>query len=487
MISKMTGRFVIGFDGHDHVIYRNGEVVYAGDTIIHVGHGYAGQVDQVIDAGEAVISPGFIDMDALSDIDHAILDCWGGPERSRNLQWSEDYFSHRRREVFSREEEAFKRRFALTQLIAHGITTAMPIAAETYKEWAETYDEFADIVDIIGDLGIRMYLGPSYRAGINVLRANGQPDVMWDEARGWEGLRQAVQFIHDFDGAHGGLVHGCLLPCRIETCTPALLRRTKQVGDELNCLVRLHAAQGPQEVRFLRSWYDRRPVEWLHELGFLGPRTLIPHCKYVRGEGQVNDSGLDELALLAETGTTVIHCPMVLARYGTVLYSFDRYRRAGVNLALGTDTFPPDMLRVMDYGSNLARIAEGDKTAGAAADLFRAATLGGARALGRDDLGRLAQGAKADIIIIDLAPLRVGMIADPIWTLLFNASGANVRTVIINGRPVMRDGVIPGVDVAAMRQRTQDYFEKLQAAYPERASAQVTQAELFPPSFRSVG
>jgi hypothetical protein len=97
--------------------------------------------------------------------------------------------------------------------------------------------------------------------------------------------------------------------------------------------------------------------------------------------------GPDELAMLVESGTTVIHCPLVLARYGT---------------------------------------------------------------------------------------------------LLFNTSGANVKTVIINGRTVMRDGVIPGVDVLDMRQRAQDYFEKLQAAYPERAYQHHSVADLFPTSFRVI-
>ena len=63
--TKLTGAFVIGFDGDDHVIYPNGEVVYQRDTILFVGHGYDQPVDQTVDAGQAIISPGFIDLDAL--------------------------------------------------------------------------------------------------------------------------------------------------------------------------------------------------------------------------------------------------------------------------------------------------------------------------------------------------------------------------------------------------------------------------------------
>ena len=76
MKTKVTGAFVIGYADNDHVIYPGGEVVYAGNEILFVGHAYPEPVDQVIDGGLAIISPGLIDLDALADIDHAILDTW---------------------------------------------------------------------------------------------------------------------------------------------------------------------------------------------------------------------------------------------------------------------------------------------------------------------------------------------------------------------------------------------------------------------------
>lgn len=483
MKTKVTGAFVIGFDGQDHVIYKDGEVVYEGNQILFVGHDYPLPVDQTIDAGQAIISPGFIDLDALADIDHAILDTWNPPETDLGLQWSEAYFTEQRRDVFTLEEEIFKRRYALVQLIMNGITTAMPIAAETYKGWAESYAEFAAVADVAGELGLRMYLGPSYRSGINVVRQDGTRTVLWDEAQGLAGLDDAVRFVRDFDGAHDGLIRGCLLPCRIETVTLDLLRRTQQAATELNCHVRLHCLQGLQEMRFLRAWYDRTPLELLAEVDLLGPRMLIPHAIYIGGHSELNEPYRGELELLAATGTSIIHCPLTSIRYANALESFDRYRQAGVNIALGTDSFPPDFIRVMDYGHNIAKLIDQRKSAGAAADFFRAATLGGAKALGREDLGRLAPGAKADLIIVDLSHLHVGPIDDPIRTLLMNTGGAYVRTVIINGRTVMQDGQLSGIDFAQMKAQGQAYFVKLKAAYPERDYRQRTVEELFPPSF----
>lgn len=486
MKTKVTGAFVIGFDGNDHVIYKDGEVVYENNQIVFVGHDYPAPVDQVIDGGQAIVSPGFIDLDALADIDHAIIDTWNTPETDAGLQWSADYFTQRRRDVFTLEEEIFKRRYALVQLILNGVTTAMPIAAETHKGWAEGYAEFAAVADIAAELGLRMYLGPSYRSGINVVQGDGTRDVLWDEAQGLDGLAEAVRFVRDFDGAHDGLIRGCLLPCRIETVTVDLLRRTKQAADELHCHVRLHCLQGLQEARFLRTWYDQTPLELLAQVELLGPRMLIPHAIYIGGHSETNEPYRGELELLAATGTSIIHCPLTSIRYANALESFDRYRRAGVNIALGTDSFPPDFIRVMDYGNNVAKLIEHRKSAGAAADYFRAATLGGAKALGRDDLGRLAPGAKADLIIVDLSHLRTGPIDDPIRTLLMNTGGAYVRTVIINGRTVMANGQLPGVDFADLKVRGQAYFDKMKAAYTERDSHRRPLAELFPPSFRLV-
>ncbi len=482
MLTKLTARFVIGYADDDHVIYPHGEVVYRDDTILFVGHNYPGPVDASHDFGDAIISPGFIDLDALADIDHAILDTWLTPDQLAGQRWSEEYFHAGPHELSTPAEELFKRRYALIQLILNGITTAMPIAAETYRAWAETYEEFAGTAEIAGELGLRLYLGPSYRAGINVTRADGTPTVLWDEARGEAGLAAAMQFVRDYDGRYAGLIRGALLPARIETNTRAILERTKAFSDQFGCPIRLHAAQGAQEVRFLREWYDRRPLELLHEWGILGPRTLIPHVSTL-GEG---GEPFADLALLRDSGTSVIHCPLISIRHGGVLDSFDRYRQASVTVALGTDTFPPDMIRVMDYGSNLGKLVNHDQASSTAADFFRAATLGGAAALGRPDLGRLAPDARADITVIDLSPLHSGPYDDPIRTLLYNTNGTNVHTVIVNGRTIMANRVIPGVDVAALRAQAQEYFARYKAAYTERDFRHRDPERLFPPSFNTI-
>jgi cytosine/adenosine deaminase-related metal-dependent hydrolase len=371
---------VVGHENGDHCLIRDGDVVWEDDRLVHAGGRYDGPVDETVECGEAVVIPGLIDLNALGDIDHAIFDSFQPDELLAGQDWSPDYARDRRHEVFDRADLAFRREYAVVQLLLNGITTALPIAAETYRAWAETEEEFDDLAEIAGRLGIRMYLGPSYRAGVPTTDTHGTRAMHWDESEGERGLDGAIRFAERWDGAFEGRIRGMLAPARIETQTPELLVRTREAAARLGVPVRLHAGQSHEEVALLRERYDARPVEVLDRLGLLGPGLLVPHCWAVDTTG-------DDVRRLAETGTTVVFCPLASGRYAMVLDSFDSYRRAGVRMGLGTDTFPPDVLRALDHGSVLTKAVEHDHTAGSVSDLFRAATLGGAAALGRTGRG----------------------------------------------------------------------------------------------------
>jgi cytosine/adenosine deaminase-related metal-dependent hydrolase len=149
---------------------------------------------------------------------------------------------------------------------------------------------------------------------------------------------------------------------------------------------------------------------------------------------------------------------------------------------MGTDTFPPDMLPNLHVGVMTARIAEHSMQT-SAADYFTAATIGGANALKRPDLGRLKAGALADIVIFDLTDPGMGQIFDPIQALVLNGSGRNVRTVIVDGKVVVRDRQIPGVDMDTWHRQSQLQFQKLMASYPERSVEHSEVHEIFTPTF----
>jgi cytosine/adenosine deaminase-related metal-dependent hydrolase len=277
-----------------------------------------------------------------------------------------------------------------------------------------------------------------------------------------------------------------MLPCRIETLTPELMWATAREAKRLGAKVRLHCLQDISELDELGARYGKSPLQLLEETGLLGADLLIPHATYIGRHSRNPDGDPGDLEKLTRSGASVIHCPMTSLRYGTALESFARYRAAGINIALGTDSFPPDMIRNMDTGQHVSKLMERRQDAGSAAEMFRAATLGGAAALGRDDLGRLAPGACADMVLIDLDDPRVGVIEDPIRTLLMNCTGANVATVIIDGRVIIEEGVFLGVDEVGMHERAQDYFDRMKAAYSERDYRRRPPEQLFPASFRAL-
>jgi cytosine/adenosine deaminase-related metal-dependent hydrolase len=468
----LTARWVIGHhDGH-HVVHENGTVVFEGASILHVGPPFWGEVQQRIDYGEAILSPGFIDLDALSDLDTTILGYDTGPAWKKGRVWPETYVARGPYEMYTPEELAFQKRHAFAQLIRNGITTALPIASLFYRAWGETVAEFDAAAQAAEDLGLRVYLGPAYRSGGQVTDAAGNIRAVFDEARGLEGLDQAADFAVRIEGAAGGLLRAMFAPDRIETCTKALLARTAEIASDMGVPVRQHCSQSPTEVRLVRDQHACAPIEWLDRIGALRSNWLLPHGT------QATDAEFD---LIAKSGATLVHCPLVSARHGAILNSFQKCRAKAINIGLGTDTYPADMILNMQIGMMTARLADG-MDAIRSEQMFDAATLGGAQALNRNDLGRLAAGAKADITVIDLRHSL--QTTDPVQTLMTASSGRDVRDVWIDGRHVMNDRVIPGVDEGMDAARAQAQFDGLIAKYPDRTAGHPPVPEIFTPSYR---
>ncbi|MEV0320243.1 chlorohydrolase family protein [Streptomyces sp. NPDC050658] len=484
MRTRWRAAHVLAHQSGRHALLRDGEVVWDDDTIVHVGRGWTGHVDRDVDLGDRIVLPGLVDLDALADVDHLVLDSWASPEHAPGLQWSHAY-AGRSRDVFTPDERSLIRTYALVQLALHGITTYLPIASEAHSAWAESFDEFVDMAEVSRRIGLRGYLGPSYRSGVNVVRPDGRRDVAFDEERGRAGLRDAERFLDHVRELGDPLVHGALLPCRIETLTPELLRATAELARRRDVPVRLHCLQGGTERELVRRLHDCTPIELLGRTGLLesGTRLLVPHGIVVDRHPSVHGADHGDLAVLADAGVSVVHCPQTSLRYGSVLHSFGAYRRAGINLCLGTDSFPPDLIRGMDVGVHLAKVVDGRADAAPAEAYVEAATLGGARALGRADLGRLAPGARADLVAFRLDDIRDGVRDDPVRTLLLNGSARNATHSVVDGRPVLVDGRLPGIDTERLRHQAQALFEKMRAAYGERDVLGRTAAELFPPAF----
>ena len=480
----LSSRWVIGHQDGKHAIFENGCVVYENDTVIFVGHDYQGDVAHRFDYGTAIISPGFIDLDALSDIDTTILSFDNQPSWKKGRVWPKSYMERGPYEMYSAEELAFQKRYSFAQLIRNGITTAMPIASLFYREWGETNDEFSSAAISAEELGLRVYLGPAYRTGNTFVQDDGSIEFYFDEARGLKNFQDALAFAEQMESRSSSLVKAMLAPDRIETCTPELLKRTVQASQDLDIPFRLHCCQSDTEFNRIVDAYGLSPLEWLNSLGLLSDRSLLPHGEYVCGSRNVSRKG-DDLAIMRDTGATFVHCPVVSARHGSFMDSFSKFRNAGVRIALGTDTWPPDFIQNMQVGIMMSRVKDDSIQSVRSEHYFDAATIGGADALRRPDLGRLQTGSKADIIVINMDNDRIGHVIDPIQTLMMAGSNRDISTVIINGRFVMADGVIPDFDFTAAREQAQQQFDRLVSLYPDRTFGHPPVSEIFSSSYPS--
>jgi 5-methylthioadenosine/S-adenosylhomocysteine deaminase len=156
----------------------------------------------------------------------------------------------------------------------------------------------------------------------------------------------------------------------------------------------------------------------------------------------------DDLRLLGDSGTAVAHCPTPFARYGHVMEHFGAYLGAGAVMGMGTDCCPHNLVEEMRKASVLARIAARDIHAVDVADFFHAATAGGATALMRDDIGHLAPGKKADIVLIDLACPQMQPARDPLRGFVYHAADRAVRDVFVDGVQVVADRRVLTLDQA---------------------------------------
>lgn len=480
MKTRIKGRYVISFEGGCHRIIPGGEVVYEDDRITYVGSRYDGTTDRTIDATHALVIPGLINLHTTTNVDLQVFHIdIASPGFLKPRAWVED---PRRPEVLDERLAEASARFSVWCMIRGGATTIGAITAMAPKRWEDPSYEPESIARAAADLGVRAYVTHQFRASVACWGARGE-ETVWNEEEGYRGLERAVAFVRRVHGTADGRIMGYIFPYTAFSCPPDLLRAARRIAGELGVHVRTHFAQYTGEVAFLKARYGTTPVQYLDEAGFLGPYTILTHTLYVSGAQGIHDPDGSDLRLLARRGTSVCHCPVVFARPGVILDSLSKYVAAGVNVGLGTDTYPQDMLLEMRYAACAAKMAENRAAAGSAREVFDAATLGGARALGRDDIGRLAPDAKADILVVNLDRLSVGPVLDPIRSLVYHASAADIDAVIVGGRSLIEDGRAVAVDEEALLARAREAFGRYRETFaqwdPERRPAD----RLFPPSF----
>ena len=430
--------FVLAFDGRGHRLLRGGVVVIEGDRVLHVGHGFDGTADETVDARDRILTPGLISTHAHiggSPLDRSFIE-----DRGNAQFWYSGLFEMLPVRSEAQDEEGGRAcvDFSMAELLRGGVTTVMELGS---------LGEY--VVERAAHYGIRVYMGLAFRSGRWLTKDGKRVEWEWNEEQGRQGLRRAVDFHARHDGAHAGLVRCFFAPAQIDTCTPALLKEAKRFADETRAPYQVHTAQSVVEFNEMVARHGKTPIAWMRELGVLGPNTILGHAIIIGGSSWTNYPAGD-VAIMAEAGCSVAHAVWVFARRGVAMESFARYRAAGVNMSLGTDTNPQSVIEAMRWAAVVSKMMERNTESTTAAHAFDAATLGGARALDRDDLGRIAPGAKADLVLWKASSWRMTPLRDPIKNIVYNATDEDVDRVYVNGRVVVDGGRVLAADEGAI-------------------------------------
>jgi cytosine/adenosine deaminase-related metal-dependent hydrolase len=299
------------------------------------------------------------------------------------------------------------------------------------------YDEW---LALLVDSGVRAVLAPGFRQARWVNVGDHRVEYEWDHQAGWVGFKQALKIMDAVEKSGCDRLSGMIFASQADTCEADLLIEAHAAAVDRGLPFQTHASQTMQEFSEMLRRHGQSPVKWLDSLGILDEHTILGHCIYLDHHSWTPLHTRDDLPLLADKKITVAHCPTVFGRTGMTMESFGGYVRAGVNLGIGTDSFPFNMLEELRHAGVYARITTGNVHDLTTTDVFNAATLGGAKALLRDDIGRLVVDAKADLVLVDTDHPLMRPGREPLRSLINVAAERSVKDVFIDGKPVVANG-----------------------------------------------
>lgn len=452
--------FVVAWDeaSGSHHYLKDADVAFAGDKVVQVGGRFEGEAANEIDGKDKLVSPGFVNIHShpLSEpMNKGILDELGSPR----LYMSSLYEFM---PLFRPDLDGTKActEVALSELLMSGVTTLVDMSV-AYDGW----------LDLLARSGLRAVATPMYRSARWYTKNGHVVEYEWDEAAGRKAMDDALAVIDEADRHPSGRLSGMIAPSQIDTCTADLIRDSLAVARERKIPFQIHAAQSIVEFHEITRRYGRTPVEWLDDLGVLAPGSIIGHGIFLNDHPWVHWPQGRDFDRLRESGVAVAHCPTVFQRRGITMRTVGRYIRAGIPIGLGTDTYPHNMIEELRHALINSRVISGDPYDLRTHHIFDAATVGGAKILGRDDIGRLAKGAKADLFIADLKQRAMRPVRDPLRSLIYVAAERAVRDVFVDGRHVVVDGKVEAFDLddaldrlEAAQRRAEEQFKTLDFA-----------------------
>lgn len=270
---------------------------------------------------------------------------------------------------------------------------------------------------------------------------------------------------HYHDGGHGAMLRVAVAPCSPFSVSPALMRESALLARATGTRLHTHLAENDHDVAYSRERFGMTPAEYAESLGWLGKDVWHAHCV------KLDDAGIRRFA---NTGTGVAHCPCSNMRLASGIAPVRRMLDAGVPVGLGVDGSASNdgahLLGDARQAMLLARVGRSLAPFGCdhgpaemtARDMLALATVGGARVLGRDDIGQLAPGMAADLALFDLRGLGFAGAAvhDPVAALLLCAPAPAAWT-IVNGRVLVREGRLTSVDLGPLIERHNRFARQL--------------------------
>lgn len=413
-----------------------GAVAIDGNAIVEVGTPDAiaakYRAAETVDARNDVVLPGLINTHT-----HAPMVMYRGlADDLALMEWLNKYIFPAEAKTVSPEMVRVGTRLAALEMIQSGTST-----------YTDMYYFEEEIAKATRDAGLRGVLGETI---IQFPVADAKTPA--------EGLARAEAFIKAFRDDR--LITPAVAPHAMYTNDKATLVACAELGRKYGVPVIIHLAETEDELKGAREKFSLTPTAYLESIGFWGPRTLAAHGVWV------ND---DDIAILRRRGIGVSHNPESNMKLASGTAPVTKYLASGVALGLGTDGAASnndlDMFEAMRQASFLAKHATRDPTAVPAQTALDMATIGGARALGMEQMiGSLEPGKRADVITVSMNAARQTPVYDVVSHLVYVTRGDDVRNTIVDGKVLMRDRQVKTLDTAMVIADANKLAEKVRAA-----------------------
>ncbi|VVE62636.1 8-oxoguanine deaminase [Pandoraea captiosa] len=299
-----------------------------------------------------------------------------------------------------------------------------------------------DSIEAAAEIGMRFHAS---RGSMSVGQSQGglPPDrVVEREDDILKDTQRLIETYHD-EGRYA-MLRVVVAPCSPFSVSRDLMRESAAMARHYGVSLHTHLAENVNDIAYSREKFGMTPAEYAQDLGWVGHDVWHAHCV------QLDDAGI---ALFAKTGTGVAHCPCSNMRLASGIAPIRRMRDAGVPVGLGVDGSASNdaasMINEARQALLLQRVGFGPN-AMTAREALEIATVGGARVLGRDDIGMLAEGMAADFVAFDTRGVGMaGGLHDPVAALVFCNPGQAAYSVV-NGRVVVREGRLETLDLPSL-------------------------------------